>query len=127
MYDDAEWQALRRALDELAWARDARFDTHAGRKAHEEALDRHLAAWTAERTPEDVMALLQAHGVAAGIVQDGRDLLDRDPHLRARGHFVTLDHPEMGPARYHRLGFTLSATPAEFRPAPSSASTIARC
>ena len=64
------------------------------------------------------MALLQAHGVAAGIVQDGRDLLDRDPHLRARGHFVTLDHAEMGPARYHRLGFTLSATPAEFRPAP---------
>jgi benzylsuccinate CoA-transferase BbsF subunit len=115
---DAEWQALRTALGDPAWVRDPRYATLAGRKAHEEELDRHLATWTAERSPEEVMALLQTHGVAAGVVQDGRDLLDRDPHLRERGYFFTMDHPEMGPSRYHRLAFTLSATPAQFRPAP---------
>jgi ABC-type multidrug transport system fused ATPase/permease subunit len=115
---DAEWQALCTALGDPAWARDPRYASLAGRKAHEEELDGKIAAWTAERSPEEVMALLQAHGVAAGVVQDGRDLLDRDPHLRERGYFFTMDHPEMGPSRYHRLAFTLSATPARFRPAP---------
>jgi benzylsuccinate CoA-transferase BbsF subunit len=113
-----EWQALRRAMGEPAWAREERFATLEGRRAHEELLDHHLGEWTRQHTAEELMALLQSVGVPAGVVQNARDLLERDPHLRERGYFVTLEHPEAGPARYHRLAFQLSETPAQFRPAP---------
>jgi crotonobetainyl-CoA:carnitine CoA-transferase CaiB-like acyl-CoA transferase len=48
--------------------------------------------WTIQHTAEDVMGLLQAAGVAAGVVQTGADL-SRDPQLKERGFFRrVLDH-----------------------------------
>ena len=55
-----EWRAFRRALGEPAWANEPAFATMAERFAHGDALDRHVAAWTRERAPHDVMDLLQA-------------------------------------------------------------------
>lgn len=115
---DEEWESLGRAMGDPAWANESRFATLESRLAHQAALDQHVGEWTRERTPEEVTALLQAAGVPAGIVQNAQDLLDRDPHLRERGYFVTLDHPEAGLGRYQRLAFQLSETPAEFDPAP---------
>jgi benzylsuccinate CoA-transferase BbsF subunit len=50
-------------------------------------------------------------------VQDSRDLLDTDPQLAHRGHWVELDHPEMGRTRYGMPPFRLPATPGELRTA----------
>jgi crotonobetainyl-CoA:carnitine CoA-transferase CaiB-like acyl-CoA transferase len=42
-----------------------------------------------------------------------------DPQLEARGHFVVLDHPEVGATPYEGSRFVLSRTPARVeRPAP---------
>ena len=41
-----------------------------------------------------------------------------DPQLRARGHFVALDHPVLGPGEYERNGIRLSGAPCSYR-APS--------
>jgi benzylsuccinate CoA-transferase BbsF subunit len=65
------------------------------------------------------MELLQSKGVPAGVVQNSRDVLDNDPHLKARGYYVYLDHPETGRAAHDGAPFRLSKTPGELRtPAP---------
>lgn len=48
------------------------------------------------------MGTLQAAGVPAAVVQDGRDLL-ADPQLRERDFFFAVDHPVVGERIYHRF------------------------
>lgn len=116
---EEEWCGFRRALGDPAWATEERFSTLEGRRANEEELDRLIEEWTACRTPEDAMHLLQAHGVPAGAVQNMEDAMTRDPHLAARGFYVPLEHPEAGRTTYDGLVAKLSATPGQLRaPAP---------
>jgi benzylsuccinate CoA-transferase BbsF subunit len=62
---------------------------------------------------------LQAHGVPAGVVQNAEDVVKRDPQLAHRGHWVTLEHPEMGRTIYNAAPFRSEAMPhAPSRPAP---------
>ena len=117
-FSDEQWSALRAAIGDPDWARDERFATLAGRKEHEDDLERALESWTSERSPEDVMSTLQAAGVPAAVVQNARDCLE-DEHLKARGYYVYLDHVEAGKHAYDGPGFRLSETPAQYRtPAP---------
>src|SRR5207253_1873430 len=117
--DDEQWCALVTALGSPQWMQDSRFATLAARKQHEDELDEKISEWTRERTAEDVMRALQAHGVPAGIVQNARDLLDCDDHVKARGYYVYLDHPEAGRTAYDGPPFRLSKTPGVLRsPAP---------
>jgi crotonobetainyl-CoA:carnitine CoA-transferase CaiB-like acyl-CoA transferase len=116
---DAEWAALCKAFGHAEAADDPRFATFAGRKVEEDALEALVASWTAGRKAEDVMAALQAVGVPAGVVQTAQDVLDRDPHLRERGYYQYLDHPETGRAAYDGPVPRLSRTPGNHRgPAP---------
>ena len=116
---DGEWQAFCNVIGNLPWTREERFATHLGRKANEEELDRLVAEWTAERTAEEVMMLMQMGGVAAGVVQTSEDLLVHDPHIKAREHYVRLDHAEAGRTAYDSVTIKLSRTPGStHRPAP---------
>ena len=96
---DEQWDALRRALGDPAWARDDRFRTGDARHRHQEEIDRHLAQWTSGRSAQEVMHLLQSVGVPAGVVQRSSDLL-RDPQLAHRNFFRYMDHAEMGNIPY---------------------------
>ena len=101
------------------WANDAKFATLDARKQHEDELDAHVTAWTLEHTTEELMVLLQSKGVPAGVVQNARDVLDADEHLKARGYYQYLDHPETGRSAYDGAPFVLSKTPGKLRsPAP---------
>lgn len=116
---DAEWQALCNSLGHAEAATDARFATFAARKANEEALEALIGEWTRPRKAEDLMETLQTAGVPAGVVQNAQDMLDRDPHMKARGYYEYLDHPETGRAAYDGPAARLSQTPAHHRaPAP---------
>lgn len=95
---DDEWRALCGVLDRPELAGDDRFRTASARRENEAELDGLLARWTAERTGEEVVALLQEAGVPAGLVQSAEDLAN-DPHLAARGFFVPLEHPVLGRTR----------------------------
>ncbi len=65
------------------------------RQDHSEELDERLDKWTSKRTAEDVVTLLQAAGVPAGIVQNAEDLAN-DPQLLEKDWFVKLQHPNLG-------------------------------
>jgi crotonobetainyl-CoA:carnitine CoA-transferase CaiB-like acyl-CoA transferase len=97
--DDRQWQALRTALGEPAWAADPGLDTSAGRLACAALIDAALAAFTARHEPRDLMARLQAAGVPAGMVQRSSDH-QSDPQLAHRSFFRRLEHPEMGEVPY---------------------------
>jgi crotonobetainyl-CoA:carnitine CoA-transferase CaiB-like acyl-CoA transferase len=116
-FSDEQWRALRAVIGDSDWARDDRFATHAGRKQHEDDLERGIEEWTSQRAPEEVMETLQAAAVPAAVVQNARDCLESDVHLRERGYYVQLDHPEAGVTTYDGPGFRLSKTPAQFRTA----------
>ena len=118
VFTDDEWQGFKRALGNPPWTEDKRFATLTGRLENTEELDRLVEGWTSEHTAEEVMALLQEQGVAAGVVQDASDLAN-DPQLKERGFFIELDHPELGKTISDAAPIRLSDTPARYtRAAP---------
>lgn len=119
VFTESEWLALRRAMGDPAWASDCRFADFAGRKENEEELDRLIGTWTIEHSAEDMMAVLQGVGVAAGIVENGHDVLETDPQLKHRRFFEVLEHPLIGPLNHMGWPAILSRTPYRLRYAPT--------
>jgi crotonobetainyl-CoA:carnitine CoA-transferase CaiB-like acyl-CoA transferase len=83
-----------------------------------DAFDSQLAERTSQRGDFEWMAQLQAAGIAAGVVQDVADVLERDPQLRARPAWVALDHAVLGAFEHQSVPYHLARTPAEPTPAP---------
>ncbi len=117
VFSDDEWRAFVRVIGSPPWTHDPRFATLAGRKQHEDELDRHIRTWTRSRRPDEVTRLLQDAGVPAGEVARGEELMDWDPQLAHRGFWQTLEHPDIGPYRALAHAFRLSDAPLQMRPA----------
>ena len=119
--DDADWQGLCNALEQPGLAADPRFADPVERYRHQDDLDAIISGWTSTRSKYEVMNLLQAAGIPAGPVLDGRDLL-RDPHFRDRGYFETVVHPpetELGRQEYVSRGWRMSGNDVHIqKPAP---------
>ena len=109
--DDACWRALCGLMARPDLAADATYATLAGRQAHTDAIEREVAAWTRQLDAEDVMARCQAAGIAAGVVQDARDLVESDPQLRARGFYQPVAHPVAGTFLHEGVVPRLADTP----------------
>ena len=86
VFTDAEWRDFVEVIGSPEWAVDPRFATADARERNADALDVLVESWTSQHTAEDVMRVLQAAGIAAGVVQTGEDL-SRDPQLKERGFF----------------------------------------
>lgn len=117
-FSDWEWQRLCQAMGEPDWCRDGRFSTLPGRKASEDELERLIETWTVQHSPQEVMALCQQQGVRAGAVQNAADLMDGDPHVKARELFLEIEHPVLGKASHPSTPARFSRTPARTRTAP---------
>ena len=65
------------------------------RVAHASEIDAFVADWIAARPLADVMAVFDEVEVAAAPVYDAEQLL-ADPHLEARGTFVSVPDDELG-------------------------------
>ena len=121
--DDHDWAALCKVIGQQALAGDQRFSNEAARRANHDAIDGIITCWTSTMTKIEAMERLQAAGVAAGAVLDGRDL-NFDPHLKARGLVEMVEYPKergMGPRR-PLLGrpWKFSAMPLSIKgPAPA--------
>jgi crotonobetainyl-CoA:carnitine CoA-transferase CaiB-like acyl-CoA transferase len=116
--DDVDWQQLRRAMGDPAWAEDAAYDTAKGRQAAAAALDEKLGEWTKTLPKRDLAARLQRHGVPAGPVFTGTDMLD-DPHFQAWNYGREVDVAELGRFSLEGPCWSASAMPdADVRPSP---------
>jgi len=116
--NDSEWQRAAAALGHPAAATDPKFATFAARKQNEDELEALVNSWTAGLKAEDAAATLQAANVPAGVVQNAQDMLDRDAHMKARGYYRYVDHPEAGREAHDGPAAVLSETPGD-TPGPS--------
>jgi crotonobetainyl-CoA:carnitine CoA-transferase CaiB-like acyl-CoA transferase len=106
------------AIGRPALADDARLATQLGRWQHQAEVDAVVGEWTASQDKRSAMTILQAAGVQAGAVLNGRDLLE-DPHLAQREFYQPVVHPVGGLQRQRSTPFHLSRTPARvYAPAP---------
>ena len=118
-YTEEQWQALVGAMGSPTWAAAAELAGLAARVGRQDELDRQVEEWTRPRLAHDVMHLLQRVGVPAGVVQNHKDLAERDEQLAHRRLFSSVQHPKLGEYLIDGLPMKLSETPGGVRsPAP---------
>lgn len=113
---DGVFKRLMRAIDQPDLATDPRFADNARRTQHREFLDNVISDWTAQRTLDEVMAIMVEAGVPAGPIYDAADIAN-DPHFNARAmiedHEVTIEPDEYKVVRFPGIVPKLSETPGE--------------
>ncbi len=80
------------------------------RQAHGDEVDDLVAAWVRARTLDEAMKLFLDAEVAAAPVYDAEQLLN-DEHLAARGTFLRVDDPDLGPVRVQGPVALMTDTP----------------
>lgn len=118
VFTDEEWLSFCAVIGNPAWMKAPRFGTFSARKENEEELGRLIEEWTCTHSAEEVMNLMQAGGVAAGVVETAEDMLEHDPQLKHRRFFRELDHPEVGKHRVPGPPYVLSRSPSNVKRAP---------
>jgi len=110
VFTDGEWKGFCEAIGNPEWVGDEKFTTLVARKGNEDELDSLVEGWTIQHTGEQVVRLMQANGVPAGMVYKAEDLFN-DPQLKHREHFVYLEHQAIGRHAYHSEAIRFSKTP----------------
>ena len=112
------WQSLCTLMGREDLKDDPRFATPPSRALHAPEIDAIVSAWTIQNDKHVVMRLLGEAGVPASAVFDTVEL-SSDPHLRARGTFVTFEHPTRGDVTIpgHMIKLSDSHVPIECPPA----------
>ena len=118
---DEAWLALCRVMGRADWAADDRYSDALGRIRYRAELDQMLGFETRGHDNHELMARLQAEGIAAGAVVDSEDLMFNE-HLKERRFYEVVEHHEatgMPPLPYAGRPWKLSDTPAgPPKPAP---------
>ncbi|RHW19255.1 CoA transferase [Sphingomonas gilva] len=92
---DRNFKRLAIAMDRVDLEHDPRFETQVARIHHYRELDAIVGGWTRARGREEVIARLEAEGIAAAPVRSP-DEANRDPRVLARGEVIELAHPVHG-------------------------------
>jgi crotonobetainyl-CoA:carnitine CoA-transferase CaiB-like acyl-CoA transferase len=93
--NDTQWKSLCEVMGRVDLAEDRDLDTQGGRRRREQEIEAAISAWTAQRSSDEAMALLQNARIPAGVARSVRALLD-DPHLRMRGFWRKIDRAFVG-------------------------------
>jgi crotonobetainyl-CoA:carnitine CoA-transferase CaiB-like acyl-CoA transferase len=105
------WGLLCQVLETPELLDDPRFATNNDRMAHREVLITELERHFATRDTDDWVALLLESGVPAGPIRDYKQVLEQDPHVKARGMVATFRHPIEGETKVLASPLHLGRTP----------------
>jgi crotonobetainyl-CoA:carnitine CoA-transferase CaiB-like acyl-CoA transferase len=122
---DGEWVALSasaqsiferllRAMGRPELISDPRFVDNQARVRHIEDLEAIIGGWMLARPRSEVLAAMETAEVAVGPIYDIPSVF-ADPQFQARGSFVTVDDPALGPMRLVNVAPRLSVTPGRIR------------
>ncbi len=89
------WDSLCVGIGKPHLADDERFATGRSRMENAKELRQEIEEWTMGRTKFEAMHDLAAKDVPVSAIYDTNDVFT-DPHLKARGFFQTVKHPEAG-------------------------------
>lgn len=113
---DAVFARLCAAMQRPELAKDPRYQTHGERGLRLVELDQLISAWTKTQTRDRLLALMEEHGVPAGLIYRAPEML-ADPHFKARQAIVEVPHPDFGTLKMQNVMPKLSATPGSIRSA----------
>lgn len=116
--NDRLWERLCTALGREDLIRDPRFVTNMDRMAHRTELAGILETVLAGRDTAEWVEILLAAGIPAGPILDYRQVLEDDPHVRAREMVQQVEHPEVGTLKVLGFPVKLHETPAQLRLPP---------
>jgi benzylsuccinate CoA-transferase BbsF subunit len=87
--NDNEWKALCRVMGDPYWIKEERFSDQFSRWQNQDELNKLIAGWTKDFTPGELF---------------------NDPHVKERGAFIELSHPEVGKTIVCRSPWTSALT-----------------
>lgn len=96
------------ARGEDRWIAISLFDEADQARLHELTGGQPLAQWTSDQNDHELVEQLQHAGIAAGVVQDIEDMIEKDVSLTERGALVDLPHPKLGSFGHVRTPITFS-------------------
>jgi len=89
---DTVFTRLCTAMGREDLARDERYSTHQARGKNQKELDELIGRWVKDQSCEEIMALMEKHGVPAGKIYKAPDMLV-DPQFKARDAIIKVNHP----------------------------------
>ncbi len=118
VFTNDEWDRFCSAIGNPGWTRDPKFADTVSRLRNVDELDRLITEWTKQHEPTEVMNIMQAAGIAAGVAQRSVDTIN-DPQLKWLNALIEVDHPVAGKRVYPGIPFRMSGTTLPpSRPAP---------
>ncbi len=116
---DTVFKRLAAAMEQPELGEDERYATHAARGARQQELDELIGAWTATLSADDLVRLMEDHGVPVGKIFRAPEMLE-DPHFKAREAIIRVLHPEFGELAMQNVTPKLSLTPGKVKaPGPA--------
>ncbi|HET7083095.1 MAG TPA: CoA transferase [Candidatus Limnocylindria bacterium] len=124
------FRGLFRLIGHDEYALDPVLSTNQGRVERAAELDQAIEAWTASRTPDDVVRLLRQHGIPVSRINSIADIV-ADPQFQAREMIVQvederLDRPILVPGIAPKLSRTPGRVPALAQPLGAATSRVRR-
>jgi crotonobetainyl-CoA:carnitine CoA-transferase CaiB-like acyl-CoA transferase len=117
--EEHQWRQFVEIMGSPEWAGLEIFENRLARGANFDALQVFLQEWCREQSVQELYEAAQRRRVPLAPVSTMGDLV-ASPHLKARGFFVTVDHPVAGSVTMPGAPYRMSATPWRLRsPAPT--------
>ena len=113
----SQWEILCDWMGKPEFKEDPNFISGPDRAENYDLLNAHLISWLVEHDQEELFREAQKRKLPFGIPVNSEMLLDSD-HLKERGYFVEVDHPETGKVRYPGAQVKMGDTPYELKRAP---------
>jgi formyl-CoA transferase len=116
---DSVFGRLCDAMGQAQLADDPRYASHGARGEHQVELDERIARWTVTVPAEELLALLERHGVPAGRIYRAPEML-ADPQFQARDSIVKVAHDTLQNLMMQNVAPKLSETAGSIRwPGPA--------
>jgi crotonobetainyl-CoA:carnitine CoA-transferase CaiB-like acyl-CoA transferase len=104
-----QWERLVEMMGTPEWATMGIFDTIEDRAANQDVLNMYLEEWTSQHTVDELWHAGQARRICFAPVFTMPDLA-RQPHLRERGFFHTVEHPVAGELEHLGAPYVMEPT-----------------
>jgi formyl-CoA transferase len=111
---DGVFARLAEAMGRPELKSDPRYVDHPSRGENQHELDQLVAAWTLTKPLDELLALMETHGVPASRLYRAPEML-ADPQFAAREAIVEVDHPVFGRVKMQNVFPKLSDTPGAVR------------